>query len=56
MTKLREQMIDEMVLRRLAPNSQRAYLQAVNGLARHHGRSPERISKREINAYLLYLR
>lgn len=35
MTKLRERMIDEMVLRGLAPNTQRAYLQAVSQLARH---------------------
>jgi site-specific recombinase XerD len=55
MTKLREQMIHEMVLRGLAPNTQRAYLQAVTQLARHYGRSPDRISKREIKAYLLYL-
>lgn len=55
MTKLRERMIHEMVLRGLAPNTQRAYLQAVSQLARHYGRSPDRISKREIKAYLLHL-
>lgn len=55
MTKLRERMIHEMILRGLAPNTQRAYLQAVSQLARHYGRSPERISKREIKAYLLDL-
>lgn len=55
MTKLRQLMIDEMVLRGLAPNTQRAYLQAVSQLARYYHRSPERISKREVKAYLLYL-
>ncbi len=55
MTKLRKQMIDEMVLRGLAPNTQRAYLQAVTHLARHYGRSPDQISKREVKAYLLHL-
>jgi len=55
MTKLREQMIHEMVLRGLAPNTQRTYLQAVSQLARHYGRSPDAISKREVKAYLLYL-
>ena len=35
MTKLRQQMIHEMVLRGLAPNTQPAYLQAVTQLARH---------------------
>jgi hypothetical protein len=41
MTKLRERMINEMVLRGLAPNTQRAYLQAVTQLARHYGRAPD---------------
>ncbi len=55
MTKLREQMTNEMVLRGFAPNTQRAYLRAVSQLARHYNRSPEAISNREVNAYLLYL-
>ena len=55
MTKLREQMMNEMVLRGLAPNTQRAYLQAVSQLARYYDRSPDVISKREVKAYLLYL-
>ena len=55
MTKLREQMTNEMVLRGLAPNTQRTYLQAVTLLARHYGRSPDCLSKREVKAYLLSL-
>jgi site-specific recombinase XerD len=55
MTKLREQMTNEMVLRGFAPNTQRAYLRAVSQLARHYNRSPEAISNREVKAYLLYL-
>jgi site-specific recombinase XerD len=55
MTKLREQMIQEMVLRGLAPNTQRVYLQAVARLARYYDRSPSRVSNREIKAYLLHL-
>lgn len=55
MTKLREQMTNEMVLRGLAPNTQRTYLQAVTLLARHYGRSPDCLSKREVKSYLLYL-
>jgi len=47
MTKLRQQMIDQMVLRGFAANTQRAYLHAVSQLARHYDRSPDRISKRE---------
>jgi integrase/recombinase XerD len=55
MTKLREQMIQEMVLRGLAPNTQRVYLQAVTRLAQHFNRSPSRVSNREAKAYLLHL-
>lgn len=55
MTTLRQQMIDQMVLRGFAANTQRTYLQAVSQLARHYGRSPDRISKREVKAYLLHL-
>ena len=55
MTKLREQMTNEMVLRGFAPNTQRTYLRAVSQLARYYNRSPEAISKREVKAYLLYL-
>jgi site-specific recombinase XerD len=55
MTKLREQMIQEMILRGLAPNTQRVYLQAVTRLARYYDRSPSRVSNREVKAYLLHL-
>jgi len=55
MTKLREQMIQEMILRGFAPSTQRAYLGAVSRLAQHCGRSPHRVSNREVKAYLLYL-
>lgn len=55
MTTLRQQMIDEMVLRGFAANTQRTYLHAVSQLARHYDRSPDRISKREVKAYLLHL-
>jgi len=52
MTKLREQMIQEMTLRGLSHNTQRTYLQAVSRLAVHYGRSPSQISNREMKAYL----
>jgi site-specific recombinase XerD len=55
MTKLREQMIQDMVLRGLAPSTQRAYLEAVTKFARHYNRSPDRISNEDVKAYLLYL-
>lgn len=55
MTKLREQMTQDMVLRGFAPSTQRAYLQAVTKFAQHYSRSPDRISNDELKAYLLYL-
>lgn len=55
MTKLREQMIQDMVLRGLAPNTQHAYLKAVSKFARHYDRSPEKISNEELKVYLLHL-
>ena len=38
---LRDRMVREMVLRRFAAGTQELYLRAVEGLARHWGRSPE---------------
>ena len=55
MTKLREQMIQDRVLRGLAPSTQRSYLEAVTKFARHYNRSPDQISNEELKAYLLYL-
>jgi len=55
MTKLREQMIGDMILRGFAPNTQSTYLRVLSQLARHYGRSPDRISNRDVRAYLLHL-
>lgn len=55
MTPLRQKMISEMTLRRFAPKTQEAYTAAVAGLARYYKESPEKISKKMIQDYLLYL-
>jgi len=55
MTALRERMTQDMIVRGLSLNTQAAYLRAVTQLAGFYRRSPERISEREITAYLLYL-
>ena len=55
MTALREQMTDDMVLRGLSGGTQKAYLRVVTRLATFYGRSPDRISEREIQTYLLHL-
>jgi site-specific recombinase XerD len=45
-----------MELRNLSDNTQRRYLSAVTGLAKHYQRSPVKITKEMIEDYLLYLK
>ena len=45
----------DMTVRGLAENTMRSYLSSVTGLARHYRRSPDRISAREVQDYLLFL-
>ena len=56
MTPLREKMIKAMQLNNLAKNTQRCYLAAVNGIARHYQQSPDTLTQQMIEDYLLYLR
>jgi integrase/recombinase XerD len=56
MTELRQKMIRAMELRNLSKHTQRSYLAAVTGLARHYRQSPADISKEMIEDYLLYLK
>ena len=56
MTPLREKMIKAMELRNLAKNTQRGYLTAVKGLASYYRQSPDKLTKDEIEDYLLYLK
>jgi integrase/recombinase XerD len=49
-------MIKSMQLRNLSPSTQKSYLGAVSGLARHYMKSPDQISKDMVEDYLLYLR
>jgi len=56
MTQLRQKMIRAMDLKNLAHHTQRSYLAAVTGLAKHYRRSPEKITETMIEDYLLYLK
>jgi len=56
MTPRREQMIRAMELKNLSKHTQRAYLAAVNGLARHYHRSPDEITEQMVDDYLLHLK
>ncbi len=55
MTPLRKKMVDDMTVRGLAENTIKTCILAVSGLARHYGRSPDRIEPREVQDYLLHL-
>ena len=56
MTQLRQAMIRAMELKNLSKNTQRAYLAAVTGLAKHYKQSPAEITDKMIEDYLLYLK
>ncbi|KVQ98751.1 integrase [Burkholderia ubonensis] len=55
MTELRRRMIEDMRVRNLAANTQRAYLQQVRGFAQYFGRSPALLGPEEIRTYQLHL-
>ena len=55
MTPLRQRMINDMTVRGLADNTKSSYLKSVIRLARHYGRSPEKITAREVQDYLIHL-
>ena len=56
MTPLREKMIKAMELRNLSKNTQRYYLSAVTGLARHYQQTPDKLTQEMIEDYVLYLK
>ena len=55
MTPLRQRMLDALQLRGMADRTQQAYIEAVAHLARHYGRSPDKLSAEEVQCYLLHL-
>ncbi len=55
MTKLRQAMIDAMLVRGFAARTHQSYLGAVEGLARYYHRSPEQLGTVEVQDYFLYL-
>jgi integrase/recombinase XerD len=55
MSTLRKQMQADMVVRGLAPRTQRAYLDAVAAIARYYHRCPDQLSLQEIERYLHHL-
>jgi integrase/recombinase XerD len=55
MTTLQQRMIEAMTVRGLVPSTQQAYLRAVRDLAAYDKRSPDTLSTRDIQRYLLML-
>jgi hypothetical protein len=51
MTPLRQRMVEDMRIRNLSANTQRAYLQQVGAFAKHFGRSPATLGAEEIRAW-----
>jgi integrase/recombinase XerD len=56
MTELRTKMIRAMELKNLSHHTQRAYLAAVNGIARHYKQTPDKITEEMIDECLLHLK
>ena len=55
MTPMRKRMIHELQLHRKSPKTIEAYVTAVAQLARHYGRSPDRISLEQVREFLHHL-
>ena len=55
MTPLREKMISDMQLYRLASTTQDSYLRSVKGLAKYFNLSPDKIDEDKLKEYILYL-
>jgi integrase/recombinase XerD len=52
---LRDRMLRELQLRRFAPTTQRAYLEAVVNLTKHFGIAPDQLTAHQVQDYLFYL-
>jgi len=55
MTELRRRMLDDMALRGLSGNTQRAYVSCVRDLARYYRISPDDLSDEQVRGYLVAL-
>ena len=52
---LRDKMIAEMKLRNFAARTQKSYLAAMVGLAKHYRQFPDQLTEEQIRTYLLHL-
>ena len=56
MSELKDRMIEDLRLAGLSDGTKRRYLQAVRQLAAYHMVAPDRLSERQVQDYLLYVR
>jgi len=54
-TPLRQRMLDDMAIRRLAPGTQAFYVSAVAKFAKHFGKSPDLLGYEDVRVYQLHL-
>ena len=47
---LRQRMIDDMAIRNMSPNTQKAYVRAVKNFSKHFGRSPDKLTLEDVRA------
>jgi integrase/recombinase XerD len=52
---LRQRMIDDMTIRNMAANTQKAYVRAVQNFSRHFMKSPDKLTFEHVREYQLYL-
>lgn len=55
MSALRKQLEADLAIRGMSERTREAYVGALAALAKHYGRSPDRLSQDEVQRYLLYL-
>jgi site-specific recombinase XerD len=48
-------MIDDMAIRNMSPNTQRAYVRAVKNFSKHFGKSPDKLTLEDVRIYQLHL-
>ena len=52
---LRQRMIDDMTIRNMSPNTQKAYIRAVKNFSKHFGKSPDQLTFEDVRNYPLHL-
>ncbi len=55
MTKLRQAMMEAMLLRGFSEGTKESYIQGVRGIAAYYHLSPDALSDEQVRHYLLYL-